>query len=58
MTAIFTPPTEKLAFHIKVEGEADFREIWSEPLPEVVRILQSANDYLEVFHNLPDVEIV
>ena len=58
VTALFTPPTEKLAFPIKVKGEADFREIWSEPLPEVVSILKSANNYQEVFYNLPDIEIV
>ncbi len=56
--ALFTPPSEKLAFPIKVEGEADFREIWSEPLPEVLSILKSANDYQEVFRNLPDIEII
>ena len=58
MTALFTPLIEKLAFPIRVEGEADFREIWPEPLPEVVSILKSAKDYQEVFRNLPDVEIV
>ena len=58
VTALFTPPIEKLAFPIRVEGEADFREIWYEPLPYVVSILKSAKDYQEVFRNLPDVEIV
>ncbi len=56
--AKFTPPIEKLAFSILFEGEADvtsFPEIWSAPLPEVIRVL--ANSFQEVAENLPDVEI-
>ena len=56
--AAFTPPTEKLAFPITVEGEADLPEIWSEPLPEVVRVLTSSADFQEVAKNLPDIEII
>ena len=56
--AAFTPPTEKLAFPITVEGEADLPEIWFEPLPEVVRVLTSSADFQEVAENLPDIEII
>jgi len=55
--AKFTPPKENLAFTIMVEGEADFPEIWSEPLPAVVSILNKSKTYQEVANNLPDVEI-
>ncbi len=56
--AIFTPPTEKLAFPIIVEGEANLPEIWSEPLPEVTRVLTSSANFQEVAENLPDIEII
>ncbi len=55
--AEFTPPKEKLAFPIIVEGEADLPEIWSEPLPDIVSVLNQSKTYEEVANNLPDVEI-
>lgn len=55
--AIFTPPEEHLAFSIMVEGEIDFPEIRSEPLPDVVSILNQSKTYEEVANNLPDVKI-
>jgi len=58
VTAEFTPPIEKLAFPIIVEGEVDFQEIWSEPLPEVIRVLDSSNSFQEVAENLPDIEVI
>lgn len=57
VNAEFTPPREQLAFPIIVEGEADFPEIWSEPLPEVISVLNQSKTYEEVASNLPDVEI-
>jgi len=56
--SLFTPPTERLAFAITVEGEADLPEIWSEPLPQVTRVLTSSANFQEVAENLPDVEII
>jgi transglutaminase-like putative cysteine protease len=56
--ATFTPPTEKLAFTVTVEGEADLPEIWSAPLPQVLRVLTSCADFQEVAENLPDTEII
>ena len=57
ISAQFTPPQENLAFPINVEGEADFLEIWSEPLPIVVSVLNQYNTFQQVANNLPDVEI-
>jgi len=56
--AHFTPPREQLAFPIIVEGEADFQEIWAEPLPEVRKLLEAADSFQEVAENLPDIEII
>lgn len=52
------PPIERLAFPIATHGEADFPEIWAEPLPIVPEILIKSATYQEVADNLPDVEIV
>ncbi len=58
VTAEFCPPLEKLAFPIVVAGEADLPEIWPEPLPVVVRVLESSRDYLQVMENLPDIQLI
>lgn len=58
VAARFTPPVEKLAFPANIEGEADLPEIWTEPLPIVVRVLTSSTNFLEVASNLPDIEII
>lgn len=56
--AAFCPPVEKLAFPIAIEGEADLPEIWTEPLPVVVRALTENETVEQVYRNLPDVELV
>lgn len=56
--AQFCPPAEKLAFEIQYPGEANLPEIWPEPLPSVVSILQTHDTYLEVWKNLPDIELI
>ncbi|GAB6143857.1 transglutaminase family protein [Desulfocicer niacini] len=56
--AEFTPPKEKHAFPIVVDGEADLLEIWTEPLPEIIRVLTSCVSYEEVANNLPDIELI
>ncbi|MEX2494083.1 MAG: transglutaminase family protein [Nitrospirales bacterium] len=58
VSAEFSPPVEKLAFPIVTEGEADLPEIWSEPLSQVVRVLEIFDDYLQVSKNLPDVPVI
>ncbi len=39
VSAEFCPPVEKLAFPVTMQGEADLPEIWAEPLPVVIRVL-------------------
>ncbi|VAW82329.1 Phosphonate ABC transporter phosphate-binding periplasmic component (TC 3.A.1.9.1) [hydrothermal vent metagenome] len=58
VNAQFTPPNEVLAFPIKIKGELDLPEVWSEPLSVVAAVLISSKNYLEVQNNLPDVEII
>lgn len=53
--AQFSPPIEELAFPTNVNGEFDFPEIWSEPLPIVVESLQSAESVQALATCLPDV---
>ncbi len=56
--AEFTPPTERLAFPIAGDGEADLPEIWPEPLPAVVETLLRFQTYQDVLENLPDIELL
>src|SRR5215207_1202236 len=42
--AQFIPPVEQLAFNVGLPGEYDFEPILSEPLPNVVAVLQAAKD--------------
>lgn len=56
--AEFCPPTEKLAFSIKVPGEADLPEIWPEPLPIVVDALENYQRHSDVWANLPDIQLI
>jgi transglutaminase-like putative cysteine protease len=52
--ARFTPPVERLAFSMQLDGERLFPEIYSEPLPQVVESLHSYDTVAEVTANLPD----
>ena len=56
--AQFTPPVEQLAFPIISEGEADLPEIWAEPLPAIIAVLEKYNSYKEVAANLPDIALI
>ncbi len=56
--AQFTPPHEQLAFPIRSAFEADLPEIWAEPLPVVVSVLETYKTYDEVYRNLPDVDLI
>ena len=58
INADFCPPTEALAF--RVEGdpqERDLPEIWAEPLPIVVAVLESCETFEQVLARLPDIEL-
>ncbi len=52
--AEFTPPVEKLAFPIRLEGEADFPDAYAEPLPVVVDALRAHRTADELWFHLPD----
>ncbi len=56
--AQFTPPRELLAFSIRAPQERDLPEIWAEPLPVVVDVLERYDGYDQVLANLPDVELL
>ena len=55
VNAAFCPPVEQLAFSINVEGELDLPEIWVEPLPQIIDVLNKSEDYLQAADNLPDI---
>jgi transglutaminase-like putative cysteine protease len=56
--ARFTPPVEALAFPIREPAERDLPEIWPEPLPAVVALLEGSATYADVLANLPDIEVI
>jgi transglutaminase-like putative cysteine protease len=58
VAADFTPPEEQLAFPVLVPGEAELPEIWAEPLPEIIKVLERFDTFQDVLKNLPDVEII
>jgi hypothetical protein len=55
VNAQFEPPQEKLAFRIQFSEEADFENIFSEPLSVVVEALQTYNTWDNLLLHLPDV---
>ncbi len=56
--ARFDPPHEQLAFAIHSKLEADLPEIWPEPMPAVVSVLERYATWDEVYENLPDIELI
>ncbi len=58
VNAQFQPPQEALAFPIRTPNERDLPEIWAEPLPVVVKALQTYDTYDQVLANLPDIELI
>jgi transglutaminase-like putative cysteine protease len=58
INAQFSPPKEQLAFSIHSTSEVNLPEIWSEPLPVVVSVLNKYKTYQDVYDNLPDIELV
>ena len=53
--ARFSPPVEKLAYDITLEGEADLPGILAAPLPSVVEALREFTSTADLAANLPDV---
>jgi transglutaminase-like putative cysteine protease len=58
VNAQFRPPVEQLAFSPREPEEADFLEIWPEPLPLVVNALIERRTVADVVANLPDIPII
>jgi len=58
VNAKFTPPEECLAFSITDKSEMDLPEIWSDPLPQIIEILQTHKTVDEVYGNLPDIQLI
>ena len=56
--AAFTPPIEALAFAIREPMARDLPEIWPEPLPCVIQVLETCTDVDEVQHKLPDLPLL
>lgn len=54
VTAMFTPPQERLAFELK-KDEFDLEEILANPLPKVVEALINNNHYSKMVDNFPDI---
>lgn len=57
INAQFAPPEEQLAYQPKLPEEADFENIFSEPLPVVLQALQTHRTLEELYPQLPDVSL-
>ncbi len=57
VSALWAPPREVLAYPIREASECDLPELWAEPLPLVVDVLERYTDMAQVHANLPDVEL-
>ena len=55
VNAQFIPPQEQLAFEIRSSQESDFPNIFAEPLPIILDVLQTSNTWQDVLTNLPDI---
>jgi transglutaminase-like putative cysteine protease len=55
--ARFAPPVEYLAFAVREREERMLPEIWAEPLPVVIDVLERHATWDQVLANLPDVEL-
>ncbi len=56
VNAQFTPPAEQLAFAVNIDGEIDFPQILSDPLPIVIEVLKDYKTKDELWNNLPDLQ--
>ncbi len=53
----FSPPKEQLAYKIQLPEEAEFQEIFSEPLTLVIEALQTYSAWDNMLVNLPDIPL-
>lgn len=58
VAADFCPPREQLAFPVVEAGEKDFPDIFSEPVPQVVKVLSESKTVEQVYDNLSDIDII
>jgi transglutaminase-like putative cysteine protease len=56
VNAQFTPPVEKLAFSAQIDGEIDFPEILSDPLPVIIEVLRQYKTKDDLWNHLPDIQ--
>lgn len=56
--AQFCPPREQLAFPLQDENECDLPEIWPEPHPAILAVLERYSDIADVHSNLPDIVVM
>jgi transglutaminase-like putative cysteine protease len=54
----FYPPEEHIAFKASLSGEADFQEIWPEPLEIIKDFLSKYANVEESLSHMPDIEIL
>ncbi|MCV3212291.1 transglutaminase family protein [Plectonema radiosum NIES-515] len=57
VNAQFVPPKEQLAYKIQFPQEADFENIFSEPLSLVVEAILAYSQWNDILLNLPDVSL-
>jgi len=57
VSAQFTPPQERLAFSLALDGEEDVGGLYAEPLPSVVEVLSAYDNVSYVAYNLPDTKL-
>lgn len=57
INAQFTPPQEQLAYRTQVLGEAEFQNVFSEPLAVVVQALQAHSTLDDLRSQLPDISL-
>ncbi|MFB2771720.1 transglutaminase family protein [Pelatocladus sp. BLCC-F211] len=57
INAQFIPPQEQLAYKNQLSGEAEFENIFSEPLSVVVEALMAYSTWNEMLNHLPDVSL-
>lgn len=57
VNAQFVPPREQLAFPFRLKDEMDLPDIWTEPMPMVIDVLEKYETYQDVYENLPDLDL-
>jgi transglutaminase-like putative cysteine protease len=58
VNAQFTPPKEQLAFAVTIDGEIDFPQILSDPLPAIIETLRKYMNKDTLWKNLPDLQSI